>query len=309
MWYRSPRTAAALSCLAVLLPVTACAGKQVQSDPARVDVVAAFYPLQFVAERIGGGRVTVTNLTKAGAEPHDLELTPPQLEAVAAGELVVYLKGFQPAVDEAVKQAKGKRLNVAEAVPLTPATHEDEHAEEEGEHAGEELGVDPHLWLDTERYGALAAAIADQLAAADPDGAADYRARLLAFQKDLAGSHIKYEKGLRDCQRREIFTNHAAFGYLATRWKLKQIPISGLSPDQEPAPRRMAEIAAQAKQRGATTIFFETLVSPKVAETVARSSGAKTAVLDPIEGVTGDDDYFVVMNRNLATLREALSCK
>ncbi|RKN42691.1 metal ABC transporter substrate-binding protein [Micromonospora endolithica] len=327
----APRAlAAATTALLALGGVAACSddnGAAAGADPQRVDVVAAFYPLQFLAERIGGDAVSVTNLVKPGAEPHDVELNPGQVGEVAQAELVVYLAGFQPQVDEAVEQnAKDRAFDVATVQPLRDAAadahdheHEGEeagHAEESGAaeepgHAEEETGgKDPHLWLDPTRLATVGDRLAEQLGKADPDRAADYTARAKELRTELEKLDGEFTAGLKTCERREIVVSHTAFGYLTERYQLEQIGITGLSPENEPSPQRLAEVAEEAKEHKATTIFFETLVSPKVAETIAGQVGAKTAVLDPIEGLSTDDggDYLSVMRTNLATLRTALSC-
>ncbi|MEV1332476.1 metal ABC transporter substrate-binding protein [Micromonospora costi] len=282
------------------------------ADPERVDVVAAFYPLQFVAERIGGDAVRVTNLVKPGAEPHDLELNPRQVGDVSEAELVVYLKGFQPAMDEAVAQnAADRAFDVATVQPLLDATaggHE--HDGEEGE-AEESGGKDPHFWLDPTRLAAVGDQLAERLGRADPDRAADFTSRARDLHADLDALDAEFKAGLGTCERQEIVTSHTAFGYLAQRYGLEQVGITGLDPDTEPSPKRLAEVAEEARAHKTTTIFFETLVSPKIAETIAAEVGAKTAVLDPIEGLTGDagsSDYLSVMRTNLQTLRTALGC-
>jgi zinc transport system substrate-binding protein len=287
--------AALIAILAV--PLAACGALSDGADPHRVDVVTAFYPLQYVAERVGGDDVAVTSLAKPGAEPHDLELTPVQVGLVSDAELVLYLKGFQPAVDDAVAQEGGDRaLDVTTTVPLLPA--------------GDEGRPDPHLWLDPIRLATLAQAVAQRLGAADPDRATQFTARAGALRSDLDTLDKEYVDGLRTCQHRELVVSHTAFAYLADRYGLEQIGISGLSPEDEPSPQRLAEVAEAARSHGATTIFFETLVSPKVAETIAREVGADTAVLDPLEGLEPGttDDYLSVMRDNLTTLRAGLGC-
>jgi zinc transport system substrate-binding protein len=310
MTVRTRALGATTAALFALGGAAACSGGDGSgSDPNRVDVVAAFYPLQFLAERIGGDAVTVTNLVKPGAEPHDLELHPRQVGQVAGAELILYLAGFQPAVDEAVAQNGGDRaFDVTGVQPLLHATAVDhEHAGEAG-HAEEGGGKDPHLWLDPTRLATVGDRLADRLAEADPDHAADYAARAETLHTELDRLDADLTQGLRTCQRREIVTSHTAFGYLAERYRLEQVAVSGLTPEGEPAPRRLAEVAREAREHGATTIFFETLVSPKVAETVAREVGARTAVLDPIEGPPAQGDYLSAMRTNLQTLRTALDC-
>ncbi|MGQ5263937.1 metal ABC transporter substrate-binding protein [Micromonospora sp. ZYX-F-536] len=305
--------ATATTALLALGAAAGCStGGAAGADPQRVDVVAAFYPLQFLAERIGGDAVRVTNLAKPGAEPHDLELSPSQVGQVSDAELIVYLKGFQPAVDEAVAQSDGDRVfDVTGVQPLLDATAGGHNHEGEEEHGKEEHGAkDPHVWLDPTRLAGIGDQLAQRLGKADPDHAADYTARSAALRADLTTLDGEFNQGLQTCQRREIVTSHAAFGYLADRYRLEQVGITGLSPDVEPSPQRLAQVIEEAKEHRATTIFFETLVSPKVAETIAGQVGARTAVLDPIEGLAAgsDGDYLSVMRTNLQTLRTALSC-
>ncbi|WP_433551110.1 metal ABC transporter substrate-binding protein [Micromonospora zamorensis] len=303
--------AAATALLALGAGAGCSSGDAAGADPQRVDVVAAFYPLQFLAERIGGDAVRVTNLAKPGAEPHDLELNPSQVGQVSDAELIVYLKGFQPAVDDAVAQNGGDRaFDVTSVQPLLDATAGGHDHEGEEGHAEESGGKDPHVWLDPTRLAGIGDELAQRLGKADAAHAADYTARAAALRAHLTTLDGEFKQGLATCQRREIVTSHAAFGYLADRYQLDQVGITGLSPDVEPSPQRLAHVIEEAKEHQATTIFFETLVSPKVAETIAGQVGAKTAVLDPIEGLAAgsNGDYLSVMRTNLQTLQTALSC-
>lgn len=294
------RAAAALVALC-LAAVAGCAGDVTGGfSGGRLDVVTAFYPLQFLSQRIGAETVTVRDLTKPGAEPHDVELNPRQVAQVADAGLAVYLKGFQPAVDSAVGQeAKGRSFDVTSVIELLP-------------YSGSESAdgsKDPHVWLDPVRFATIAGALGERLAQADPAHAADYRERAKDLQGQLHNLDQTYAESLTTCARREVVTSHEAFNYLAHRYGLTQIGITGVSPEAEPTPRKLAKVAAQARATGTTTIFFETLVSPKVAETIAREVGARTAVLDPLEGLTDKSaDYFSVMRANLAALTTALGC-
>lgn len=293
------RVAAVTTALTALAAAAACSASAEPGAEGKVGTVAAFYPLQFVSERVGGDAVAVTNLTAPGAEPHDLELRPQQVAQIAGAKVVVYLKGFQPDVDKAVgAQAKGKVIDAATLVPMLTAM------------GGEGGAKDPHVWLDPIRLSTIAAAVAAQFSAADPANAGAYADRLAEVQADLAELDMEYATGLRNCQRHEIFTSHAAFGYLADRYHLTQVALSGLDPAVEPTPQQLAGVAEQAQAKGATTIFYETLVSPKVSETIAREVGAQAAVLDPIEGLQSGSsgDYLSVMRTNLAALQKALGC-
>ena len=255
-------------------------------------VVAAFYPLAFAAEQIGGDGVTVENLTPPGVEPHDLELSAGDIQTIGGAEVVLYLgSGFQPALEKAIDSTSAHGVDLLDAVE----THEG------GE---EEHGVDPHVWLDPIRYSAIAERIGKEL---------DRETEAAAFADRLKALDIEFRRGLSGCEHDEIVTSHAAFGYLAERYGLKQVAITGLSPEAEPTPRDLEQVVDEVRAVGATTVFFETLISPRLAQTVAREVGAQTAVLDPIEGLSekesaAGEDYFSVMRGNLAALRKALAC-
>lgn len=300
------------------LTVTACGGATADdgaggsTDPLAVTV--GFYPYEFVTELVGGPDVEVTNLTKPGVEPHDLELTPQQVGALGETDLVVYSRGFQPAVDEAVEQhAADRSFDVLEAVDLRKGTHEahgdeeaDEHADEEAH--GDEEFADPHVWLDPVRLATIAGAVADQLAELSPERAGDFEQRALDLTAELKALDSEMREGLSQCERSEIVTSHDAFGYLADAYGLEQVSLAGLSPDDEASPKRLVEVARFAKEHGVTTIFFEELVSPKVAESLAREVGADARMLSPLEGPPESGDYFSAMRENLTSLQTALGC-
>lgn len=303
--------AALLSCLG-LVALAGCGGSAADGASSRRDVVAAFYPLQYAVEQIGGDHVKVTGLTKPGVEPHDIELTARAVARVATADAVVYLRGFQNAVDEAVdSQAKGRGFDVSASAHLDLAAVPDAH---EGQSPGQHpsRASDPHFWLDPQRYAAVADAIAAHLSSIDPTNAADYQSRAKAFTARLSSLDAEFAAGLKDCRSRDLVTGHAAFGYLAEAYGLHQVGISGLTPESEPSPSALARIAATVKDEGVRTIYAETLVSREVAETLARETGARLAVLDPLEGLTDESaghDYFAVMRANLQTLRAGQECR
>lgn len=303
--------AALLSCLG-LVALAGCGGSAADGAGSRRDVVAAFYPLQYAVEQIGGDHVKVTGLTKPGVEPHDIELTARAVARVATADAVVYLRGFQNAVDEAVdSQAKGRGFDVSASAHLDLAAVPDAH---EGQSPGQppSRASDPHFWLDPQRYAAVADAIAAHLSSIDPTNAADYQSRAKAFTARLSSLDAEFAAGLKDCRSRDLVTGHAAFGYLAEAYGLHQVGISGLTPESEPSPSALARIAATVKDEGVRTIYAETLVSREVAETLARETGARLAVLDPLEGLTDESaghDYFAVMRANLQTLRAGQECR
>ncbi|MBC6461626.1 metal ABC transporter substrate-binding protein [Actinomadura sp. HBU206391] len=295
---------------------TSCGGGPgtATADGGKARVIGAFYPMAWIAERVGGASVSVHGLTKPGAEPHDLELTPRQVAEVGEAKYVVYVKGVQPAVDEAVAQhAKGRSLDAASVVKtLPPAEAEAEHGEEEHgeEEHGHETSYDPHIWLDPSRLATIATTLGDRLADVDSAHAAEYRANAASLNAELNALDREFASGLRQCGQKTFVTSHAAFGYLADRYGVTQVSIAGVDPQNEPSPKRLAELTRVVRDNKVSTIFTETLVSPKVAQTLAREAGVRTASLDPLEGVAegSKDDYLSVMRRNLQALRTALSC-
>ncbi|WP_147793915.1 metal ABC transporter substrate-binding protein [Cellulomonas sp. Y8] len=276
-----------------------------------IAVLASFYPLQYVAQQVGGDLVSVDTLTPPGAEPHDLELSPAQVDEVGRADLVVYLSEFQAAVDDAVDaNPPAHVVDAAQDTELHAAEHSEDGEEEADGHGDHDHGsLDPHFWLDPTRLPAVADDVAAQLAEIDPDHADEFQANAEAFAQTMADLDAEYSTGLASCESRTIVTTHEAFSYLAERYDLEQVGISGVDPEGEPSPARLAEVGKVVQDEGVSTIFFETLASPKVAETLADELGVDTAVLDPLEGLTDDtQDYVSVARANLETLRTALSC-
>ncbi|MEU4979413.1 zinc ABC transporter substrate-binding protein [Streptomyces sp. NPDC021969] len=288
----------------------------------KFDVVASFYPMEYLAEQIGGDHVNVTTLTEPGQEPHDLELSAKQTAQMGEADAVLYLKSLQPAVDEAIAQSDVKtKIDAATLTKLEDhgdvehdhggEEHADEHAEEEHSEGGEHA-LDPHVWLDPVKYAEIAEGVAKSFEKADPDHADDYRKNAEALTKKLGGLDTAFKNGLAKTDTKVFFTNHAAFGYLAERYGLTQEAINGLDPESEPSPARIKELQQEAKADGVTTVFYETLVSDKTAKTLAKDAGLKTDVLDPLEGITGKskgEDYVGVMEANLKALETALGAK
>lgn len=303
---RPARFCATLSAVAMLSGCGAITGA---SGTKEREVVASFYPLAWVTERVAGDDWTVTNLTTPGGEPHDLELSISATAALTEAALVVYLDGFQPAVDDAVDtNVEGAALNASDVVELRP-TDENEtgHTAEDGHAHGE---ADPHFWLDPLLMADLTRAVADQLTELDPDHAVTYRANADDVVADLESIDAAYADGLADCPRDLVVVSHDAFGYLA-RYGLHLEAIAGLSPDAEPTPAALAALADLIEDEGVTTVFSERLASPALAETLATDLGVETAVLDPLEGLTDEtkgEDYLSLMEQNLSALQEANGC-
>ena len=284
------RRALVLALLASLAPsAPAVAGQK------KVHVVASFYPLAWAAREVGGDAVRVTDLTPPGSEPHDLELSPDDRDAIEDADLVIVLGGgFQPAVEEAAEQRDGKTLSVIDEY-FTGA-------------ARRRARKDPHVWLDLRVMLGITGLVGEALEDLKPGtGSSPISDVLVDFQ-------LEAEAGLAECERDLIVTAHESFGWLARAYGLRQEGIAGIDPESEPSPKRLAELADLVKKEDVTTIFTEDLVSPKVARTLAREAGGvRTAVLSPLESLTKEqrrrgDDYLDVMRKNLSQLRSALSC-
>lgn len=287
-------------------------------------VAVGLYPLEYVAARVAGDAFEVENLTTPGGEPHDLTLDVRETATVADSALLVYVGSLQPSVQEAAEQvAEGEVLDAATVVDLLPfeddhdheehADHdhaEEEHADEEG-HEGHGHGeYDPHFWQDPIRMADLGDAIADRLADLDPDGADDFAANAADLRADLEALDEEYAAGLARCATSTVVTNHDAFGYLE-KYGLHLESITGISPDAEPTPAALADLQDLIESDGITTVFSESLVSPKAAETLASDVGVRTEVLDTVEGLTdetADEDYLSLMRQNLAKLEQANRC-
>ncbi|MEU9699808.1 zinc ABC transporter substrate-binding protein [Streptomyces sp. NPDC047981] len=331
-----------------LVTLSACGGTSDASGKSadgKLSVVASFYPMQYLAEQIGGDHVSVSTLTAPGVEPHDLELKPRQIGELGDADYILYLKGIQPAVDEAIKQAGVK--NTVDAATLTTLEdhgtavghdhghgaeepgHEGETPEEHAGHAseepghkdeqgheghshGSEAGADPHIWLDPVKYAEVAKGVGASLEKADPDNAAAYKKNTDVLVKKLGDLDTAFKDGLKNTSTKTFITTHSAFGYLAERYGLDQEGITGIDPESEPSPARMKELQEIAAKDKVSTVFFETLASDKTAKTLAKDTGLKTDVLDPLEGITDrsqGDDYIEVMQSNLTALKKALGAK
>ncbi len=313
---RSPRTLRRLAGLAVAAPLVlaACGGGGDSGDGGgdRPQVVASFYPLEYVAERVVGDHAAVSTLTSPGVEPHDLELTVRQTAELSDADLVVYAKGLQPAVDDAVDQhGSGEIVEATDVVELRPLGdgHEDESDAEHEAHA--DVEGDPHFWLDPLQLARVADEVAAGMSDLDPANAEVYDENLAALREDLQGLDADYRAGLAQCRLDTVVVSHDAFGYLE-KYGLHFEPIAGLSPGAEPSPAHLAELADLIRDDGVTTVFSEALATPAMAQTLARELGVETAVLDPVEGLTeetADEDYLSLMRANLDALRTANGCR
>jgi len=301
--------------IAVLTITTGCSAPAGDDDSATSIVVGA-YPFEFVATRVAGDHATVTNLLAPGSDGHDLELSPQQVAAVSNADLVLYQSGYQAALDEAVEQqSPANVLDTASFLTLRTAAEDDDHDADDADddhEADEHGGYDPHVWLDPTNVAEIADHTAQLLSQLQPENADAFTANAHQLRSELTSLDADFASGLANCRTNTFITSHTAFGYLAARYGLDQVGISGLSPEEEPSPARIAQVQQIATERDVTTIFYETAVSPKVSQAIASDLGLATDVLDPIETLSSDSrgsDYIEVMNSNLDSLRKANGCQ
>lgn len=278
----------------------------IATNSSKLNITTSFYPLYYFASQIGGDKAVVSDITPAGAEPHDYEPTPSDMANIQNSALLFIigpgLESWGDKIQQNIDPAHTKVVVVGKGLTTQTVT-------EDGV-----TGIDPHIWQSPVLTQKMVDVMETGFASADSKNADYYRANADALKTKLVALDQDYRAGLTSCTEKNIITSHAAFGYLATTYGLNQVPISGLSPDAEPSPKQLADIAAFAKAHKVQYIFFEALVSPKLSQTVATEIGAKTLVLDPIEGLTPDEiaagqDYLSVMRNNLANLRIALRCQ
>lgn len=281
-------------------------GNQMQEQ--KLSVYASFYPMYDFAVKIGGDKVNVVNMVPAGTEPHDWEPTAADITGLEKAAVFIYNgAGMEHWAEDVLESLQNKNLIAVEA--SEDITLLEGHHDHEDEAAGEEY--DPHVWLSPMNAKKQMENIKNAFAQADPGNKDYYDSNYAKYAADFDALDNEFKSTLSKLPKKDIIVSHEAFGYLCAAYDITQVGIEGLSPDSEPDPARMAEIIEFAKEHDVKVIFFEELVSPKVAETIAKNIKAETAVLSPIEGLSDEqqaagDDYFSVMRQNLEALKAAL---
>jgi len=304
--------------IAASLILTACSSTQETATPEettevateKIQIVAGFYPLAFAAEGVAGDLAEVVSLAGPGVEPHDLELTPGDVAKINDADLVVYIPEFIPALDAVVKTLdQSKVINATQGITLISGdshSHEGEEAHSEEEGHSDESATDPHIWLNPSNMVLIGNSIAQALSALTSDSAINENRS--GFENALTTLASDYTAKLANCSIKALVVSHEAFGYIANAYGFEQVGISGLSPEAEPSPARLAEVAKIAKAENATTIYYESLVDPKVAKTLADELKIAAEMLDPLESPPASGDYLSVMAQNLDTLVKGQVC-
>lgn len=291
----------AVVCCVVLAGCTSAGGRvAVPADSGRLRVAVSFYPIEEIVDNVGGDQVEVIELTPAGSEPHDLEMSPQTAAQLEQANVVFYLgHGFQPTVEKAIASLGGDVVKV-------DLLNSVETIVEAGQ-------VDPHIWLDPINMIAMTDDVASTLSTAHADGSTRFQAHAAAYSRQLAALADEFSAKLAHCQSRTVVISHRSFAYLTTRMDLDQLAIVGISPDEEPAPKRLQAVAESARRLGVSTVFSEARVSDGLASTVADEIDATTAALDPIESITSSEltagaSYISLQRANLAALVGGLRC-
>ncbi|CAB4580663.1 unannotated protein [freshwater metagenome] len=304
--------------IAASLILAACSSTQETATPQettevateKIQIVAGFYPLAYAAEGIAGDLAEVVSLAGPGVEPHDLELTPGDVAKINDADLVVYIPEFIPALDAVVKTLdQSKVINATQGITLISGdshSHEGEEAHSEEEGHSDESATDPHIWLNPSNMVLIGNSIAQALSTLTSDSAINENRS--SFENALTTLASDYTAKLANCSIKALVVSHEAFGYIANAYGFEQVGISGLSPEAEPSPARLAEVAKIAKAENATTIYYESLVDPKVAKTLADELKITAEMLDPLESPPASGDYLSVMQQNLDTLVKGQVC-
>lgn len=309
MMKRHRFTVLALACLLLAAAAGCGASSGKGLVKGKVNVVTSFYTMYDFTQKIGGKHVNVINLVPAGVEPHDWTPKSKDIQNITKSELLIYNgAGFEGWIDQflsgAGSGAKVKAVEASRGIELINS--KGEHAD--GEH---NRSLDPHTWVSPKSALVIAANIRDALVEVDPEHKPDYDANYEVLHNNLAALDQRFATALAGVKRKELVTSHQAFGYLCRDYGLTQMPIMGLSPDAEPRGQDLVKISRFVKEHDVTTIFFEELVSGKLAKTLAKDTGVKTMVLNPLEGLTqkeekAGEDYISVMDHNLQNLLKAL---
>lgn len=278
----------------------------------KLTVVASFYPLYDFTRQVGGDKVSVTNMTPPGAEPHDYEPSPKELIRAHEADVLVYNGAqLEPWITSFLADYTQTTIRASDGIDVHESS--DDHHEDDGHDHSASATTDPHFWLDPVLAQQIVETIRDGLARADPENAEYYTANADAYTQKLAELDRSFASGLAECKIDTAISSHGAFSYIARRYDFRVESIAGIEPDEEPSVAKMAELTNVVKQKGIQYVFFESLVSPRLAETIAKEAGVKTLVFDPIEGLSKADqdkgrDYISVQYDNLKNLRTALAC-
>ncbi len=304
--------------LALAYYVIARQAPEKKGNEGKVKVTTTIFPLFDMARSIGGDKVETSLLLPPGMEAHSFEPSPSDIMAISQTDVFAYTgPAMEPWAEDILASQSDSSFIVVNASEGLELIGEEEvgHDEEEEEEGHDHNGVDPHIWLDFDKAKHIATAIGQALAQADPENSAYFAINTQAYIDGLDSLDRQYREGLADCQSRTIvYGGHYAFGYLAARYNLEYAAAQGLSPDSEPTPSDLIELVNQIRREDISTVFYEELSSPKIAETISEETGAKLVLLSAAHNLSKEDleagvSFFDVMEVNLDNLRLGLDCQ
>ncbi|XGZ03707.1 metal ABC transporter solute-binding protein, Zn/Mn family [Paenibacillus sp. RS8] len=316
--------------MVLVFTLTACGPKSSGSIvEGKVNVVTTFYPIYEFTREIGGDDINAINLLPVGVEPHDWTPRSQDIVNTSKAQLFLYngagLEGWVPNFLKGLdSSSKVEAVEVSKGIDLIMTDEDDghdhggsseeDHHEDDADHnshSGDSLHTDPHTWVSPKSAIIMARNIKDSLQSVDPEHKDGYEERYNKLAERLQALDSKFEQELTKLPNHEIVVSHQAFSYLARDYGLEQHAIMGLSPDAEPRGQDLVNLAKLVKDEDIKYIFFEELVSDKLAKTLAAEAGVSTMVLNPVEGLTAEqekngDNYFTLMEKNLQNLIMAL---
>jgi zinc transport system substrate-binding protein len=286
-------------------------GEKAKAGSKKLQIVTTFYPMYYFAQKVAGSSANVDLLIPNGVEPHDWEPTAKDMAKMQDADMFIYNSPyFETWTKQVLKSIDQSNLTIVEASKGIELMNAD--SAEEGNHQlNDKSSKDPHVWLSPVLAGKEVDNITQAIEQKDPKNKAKYEKNAAAFKLQLADLDHLYKETIDKAKKKEFVTQHAAFGYLAKQYGLTQLPIAGLSPDVEPTLGKLAELANLTKKKNIKIVYFEGLTSSKVAQTLANEIGAKTEVLNPLEGLTREEqdkglDYIGVMKKNLDALKKSI---
>lgn len=284
----------------ILIIVVGCSSKEDSNytESGKMLVYASFYPLYFLADEIGGDNIDLRMVVPNGVDSHDYEPSMNQLKEIENAQLFIYNgANYESWADKVVGNIidEKRTINASQLVDLNVI----------------DGNPDPHIWLNPDNMIQIGKAIKEKLVSLDEKNKDEYEKNFNELSDRLRELDNRYFEVLKDKNKDSIIVSHAAFGYMTERYGFNQIPVSGISPEQEPSPKTIANLIETARNKNHEYIFLETLASPKTVQVIAEETNLQILTLNPIEGLTEEqlkngEDYISLMEDNLENLKKAL---
>lgn len=309
-----------ISFLLSALLLAACGNKDIIKKNDQISIYTTVYPLQYFAERIGGDAVNVQSIYPPGADEHTFDPTQKDMMALADADLFFYIGlGLEGFVENAEKTLKNEHVKMIATADLITEdmleeghSHDEEDYEEEGHEDHHHGDVDPHVWISPVLSDVLALSVKEALIEAAPEQKAVFEKNFEALRDDLIKLDREFMEMAETAPTKTFYVSHAAFGYIADTYGLEQIAIAGLNSQSEPSQKQLAALVKEAKEQNVKYILFEQNITSKLTDVIRKEIGAESLLLHNLGVLTQDDiqnkeDYLSLMQRNIKTLKQALS--